>query len=129
MHCSCRRSASTQNTWQQTRYFHADFHRNGSLFLFLYFRKCLKFGKKQKNLLRKKFDLPHTNNRIYLLWNCFSNYVYPKDKYISLKGIGKILFGHFHQRKFKFPKFSYDVPCAKVNFSLIHPSHITIHSF
>ena len=29
---------------------------------------------------------------IYLLRNCFSNYVYLKDTYITLKGIGKVLF-------------------------------------
>ena len=45
----------------------------------------------QKLLLEKIFGSTHTNNRIYLLWNCFLNYVYLKDAYISLKGIGKIL--------------------------------------
>ena len=38
------------------------------------------------------FGSPHTSNRIYLLRNCFSNYLYLKDMYIALKGIGKILF-------------------------------------
>ena len=40
----------------------------------------------------KLFGSLHTSNRIYLLRNCFSNYVYLKDMYMSLKGIGKILF-------------------------------------
>ena len=35
---------------------------------------------------------PHTNNGIYLLWSCFSSYVYLKDVYITMKGIRKILF-------------------------------------
>ena len=45
------------------------------------------FIRKKKHLLEKIFG-----NWIYLLRNCFSNYVYLKDKYITLKGIGKILF-------------------------------------
>ena len=40
----------------------------------------------------KLFGSLHTSNQIYLLRNCFSNYVYLKDMYLSLKGIGKILF-------------------------------------
>ena len=40
----------------------------------------------------KLFGSLHTSNRIYLLRNCFSNYVYLKDMYLSLKCIGKILF-------------------------------------
>ena len=40
----------------------------------------------------KLFGSLHTSNRIYLLRNYFSNYVYLKDMYMSLKGIGKILF-------------------------------------
>ena len=50
------------------------------------------FIMKKKHLLENIFGSPHTSNRIYLLWNCFSNYVYLKDMYITLKGIGKILF-------------------------------------
>ena len=50
------------------------------------------FVKKKKHLLGNIFGSPHTSNRIYLLRNCFSNYVYLKDMYITLKGIGKILF-------------------------------------
>ena len=41
---------------------------------------------------RKLFVSLHTSNRIYLLQSCFSNYVYLKDLYMSLKGIGKALF-------------------------------------
>ena len=50
------------------------------------------FIRKKKHLLGNIFGSPHTSNRIYLLRNCFSNYVYLKDMYLSLKGIGKILF-------------------------------------
>ena len=39
---------------------------------------------------RKLFGSLHTY--YYLLQNCFSNYVYLKDMYMSLKDIGKILF-------------------------------------
>ena len=35
--------------------------------------------------------LPHKNNRIYLLWNCFSNFVYLKVVYVTLKGTEKIV--------------------------------------
>ena len=50
------------------------------------------FIRKKKHLLGNIFGSPHTSNPIYLLQNCFSNYVYLKDMYITLKGIGKILF-------------------------------------
>ena len=50
------------------------------------------FYKVKKHLLGTIFGLPHTSNWIYLLRNCFSNYVYLRDMYITLKGIGKILF-------------------------------------
>ena len=49
------------------------------------------FIRKEKHLLEKIFGSPHISNRIYLLQNYFSNYVYFKDMYISLKGIGKIM--------------------------------------
>ena len=92
------------------------------------------------------FGSLHTSNRIYLLPNCFSNYVYLKDIYLSLKGIGKILFVsllkillicktlNFTARppslvKLKFPLFAFNFLCEKVIFSLIHQTHITIHSF
>ena len=32
-------------------------------------------------------------------------------------------------KKLNFPKFAFNFPCEKVNFSLIHRTHITIHSF
>ena len=63
----------------------------GSIYLFI-LENYLQFRKKQKHLLGKIFSLPHTSNRIYLLRNYFSNYVYLKDIYITLKKIGKILF-------------------------------------
>ena len=50
----------------------------------LFIRKSICWG--------KCFGSLHTSNRIYLLWHCFSNYVYLKDMYMSLKGIGKTLF-------------------------------------
>ena len=50
----------------------------------LFIRKSICWG--------KFFGSLHTSNRIYLLWHCFSNYVYLKDMYMSLKGIGKTLF-------------------------------------
>ena len=76
----------------ETPYFYPDFDSNG-LFIFFYIsEKHFKFRKKQKYLLGKIFGSAHRSNRIYLLWNCFSNYVYIKDMYITLKGIGKILF-------------------------------------
>ena len=52
------------------------------------------FIRKKKHLLWNIFGSPHTSNWIYFLRNCsnFSNYVCLKDTYITLKGIGKILF-------------------------------------
>ena len=50
------------------------------------------FYKEKKHLLGNIFGSPYTSNQIYLLRNCFSNYVYLKDMPITLKGIGKILF-------------------------------------
>ena len=50
------------------------------------------FIRKIKHVIGKIFGSPHTSNWIYLLRNCFSNYVYLKDTYITLKGIGKTLF-------------------------------------
>ena len=70
------------------------------------------------------------------LRNGFSNYIYLKNMYITLKGIGKILFvsllrillickflnftAVFIKTKLTFSEFAYDSPCEKVNFSLIH---------
>ena len=50
------------------------------------------FYKEKTHLLGNIFGLPHASNQIYLLQNYFSNYVYLKDTYITLKSIGKILF-------------------------------------
>ena len=49
-------------------------------------------SEKYLNLLGKIFVSAHISNRIYLLRNCFSNYLYFKDKYINLKGTGRLLF-------------------------------------
>ena len=48
--------------------------------------------KRNKHLLRKVFGSLRTSNQIYLLRNCFSNYVYLKHMYITLKGIGNFPF-------------------------------------
>ena len=50
------------------------------------------FYKEKEHLLGNIFGSPYTSNRIYLLRNYFSNYVYLKDMYITSKSIGKILF-------------------------------------
>ena len=50
------------------------------------------FIRKKKHLLGNIFGSLHTSNRISLLRNCFSNYVYVKDMHITLKGIEKMLF-------------------------------------
>ena len=64
-----------------------------SISFFIYIsEKYLQFRKEQKHLLRKNFGPPHTSNRIYLLCNRFSNYIYLRDMQITLKGIGKVLF-------------------------------------
>ena len=47
---------------------------------------------KKEHLLGNVFGSPHTSNWIYLLQNCFSNYLHLKDMYTTLKGIGKIIF-------------------------------------
>ena len=57
--------------------------------LVIYFR--IYFRRIKKHLLGNKFGSPHTNNRIYLLRNCFSAYIYLKDMYITLKGIVSVL--------------------------------------
>ena len=67
-----------------------------------------------------------------------------KDMCITLKGIGKILFVSvfrilpickflnftvvFFRKKIN-PKFAYNFPSERVNFSLVHRTHIPIHSF
>ena len=102
------------------------------------------FIRKKKHLLGKIFGSPHTCNWIYLVRNGFSNYVCLKDTYMTLKGIGKILFVSVLRillickflnftavftKKLNFPKFAFNCPIEKGSFSLIHQTHITIHSF
>ena len=100
------------------------------------------FIRKKKHFLGK--SLSHTNNWICLLRNCFSNYVYLKDMYITWKGTEKIMFVSVLKilliwkflnftaaftKKWNSPKFALNFRCEKVNFSLIHRTYITIHSF
>ena len=73
------------------KYFNAYFDGNELLFPFLYFTEQPSVSIKTKAFIRRNFWFT-PSNRIYLLQNCFSNYVYLKDMYLSLKGIGKILF-------------------------------------
>ena len=68
-----------------------DLDGNGLLFLFLYFKKGLQYRKNKSICYRKLFDLLYTRNQIYLLRNCFSNYVYLQDICITLKRIAEIL--------------------------------------
>ena len=60
-----------------------------NFYFFLYIsEKYVQFRKKQKkHLLGKIFGSPHTSNQFYLLQNCFTNYIYLKDMYITLTGI------------------------------------------
>ena len=58
-----------------------------------------------------------------------------QDMFIILQGIGKILFvsvlkinGRLHKQKLNFSEFAQNFSCEKVNFNLIHPTHVTIHS-
>ena len=53
--------------------------------------KYLHFIKKQKNVWRKIFRPLLASNRIYVIPNYSSNYVYLEDRYKTLKGIGKIV--------------------------------------
>ena len=57
---------------------------NMKFLVILIIRKSICYG--------KLFGSLHTSNRIYLLRNCFWNYVYLNDMYMSLKGTGKIIF-------------------------------------
>ena len=116
-----------------------------SFFIIVFNMKLLVilFISKKKALARENF--PFTPfNWMYLLRNFFSNYAYLKDTYTTLKGIGKILFVSVLRillickflnftadslKKLNFPKFVFNFPCEKGNFSLIHRTHITIHSF
>ena len=109
-------------------------------YIFLYISETyFQLRKKQKPLLGRRFGLPQTSNRIYLLRNCFSSYIYLKDMYNTLKGIGKILFvsvliillickfrdftSVFTKKEINFPKFAYKSSFEHVN------SSVTIHSF
>ena len=110
-----------------------------------YFRKVYSNQKKARALvlLRIILVLPHTSNRIYLLQNCFSNYVYLKDMYITSKRIGNIQFTSMLRillictflsfaatfTKKNFSKFGCNFPLGKANFSLIHSTHIATYSF
>ena len=39
------------------------------------------------------------------------------------------LHGRLHLKRINYLKSAYNFPCEKVNFNLIHPSHITIQGF
>ena len=112
-------------------------------FFFIFQRSTFKLEKKTKAFVKENFRFTHTSNRLYLLWNCFSNYVHLKDLYITLKGIGKVLlvsvsrillicnflnFTAAVTKKINIKKFAYKFSCEKVNFSRIHPTHIAIPS-
>ena len=138
MHWSCKRNTSTQNDCHQTRYFNVNFDSNGLLFVFFAIsEKFLQFRKQQKYLLTKIFGSLDKSNRIYLMRNSFSNYVYLKDMYITLKEIEKILFvsvlriflicrfldftNVFTKKELSFQNFAYNFLCENVNINLIHP--------
>ena len=63
-----------------------------SIIVFSIKLQVILFIRKEMHLLGNIFGSPHTSNWIHSLRNCFSNYVYLKDMYITLKGIGKVLF-------------------------------------
>ena len=81
----CRRRISSPNTWQQTRFFNVDFDSNGLLFLFYIFQRS-PFNLENKVFVRENFGSPHRSNWIYLLRNCFSNYLqrYVPSKHINV---------------------------------------------
>ena len=112
-------------------------------FLNIFQESTFNLKQKQKYLWRNIFGSPHTSNRISLLRNFFSSYVYIKNVYITSKGIVKFLFvlvlriflicrflyvTAVFTEKIKLSKFECNFPFEKVNFSLAHPIH-TIHSF
>ena len=76
------------------KYFNAYFDGNELLFPFLYFTEQPPVSIKTKAFIRRNVWFT-PSNRIYLLQNYFSNYVYLKDMYITLTGISK-LHGHLH---------------------------------
>ena len=93
--------------------------------------------------MSKKFScLPR--NWIYLLQNYFSSYVYLKDIYKTLKGIGKIQFlseliillNLWISKFYKNLQKEDNSICQNLNntpyvwnFSVIHPTHITVYTF
>ena len=114
-------------------------------FFFSIFQRIIFNLEKNKSiLLRRIFGSTRTRNRIYLLRNSFSNYVYLKDIYITLKGIKKILFvsvlrtllifkflnftAVFTKKRIRLSKICMQYSMSEVDFSLIHPTHINIHS-
>ena len=85
-------------------------------------------------------------NWIYLRQNYFTSYVYLKDTYKTLernwknpiciklnnstKSVNfKISEESSQRNKLKLSKLEYYSLCAKVSFSVIHPTHIAIYSF
>ena len=59
-------------------------------FVFVFQRSTFNL-EKTKAFVKENFWFIPSSNRIYLLRKCFSNYVYLKDMYIKLKGVGKLL--------------------------------------
>ena len=87
-----------------------------SIIVFSIKLQVILFIRKEMHLLGNIFGSPHTSNWIHSLRNCFSNYVYLKDMYITLKGIGKILFVSV-------------LGILLICRFLIHGTHITIQSY
>ena len=113
-------------------------------FFSIFQRSIFNLEKNKSILLRRIFGSTRTRNRIYLLRNSFSNYVYLKDICITLKGIKKILFvsvlrtllifkflnftAVFTKKRIRLSKICMQYSMSEVDFSLIHPTHINIHS-
>ena len=76
----------------QTSYFNVDFDVNGLLFLFLYFKEVPSIQQKTSVSQGKFFVHPIQVAVCIYCGIGFSNYVYLKYIYITLKGTGKILF-------------------------------------
>ena len=91
-----RRSISTQNTWQQTRYFKVYFESNGLIFLFhiyIYLIEVPSIQKKTKSFAQVNFWFnPYKKPDILTVELFFKLCTYLKDMYITLKGIRRILF-------------------------------------
>ena len=90
-------------------------------FFFLHIsEKYFQFRKKQKHLLRKiLIPAVQVTGSIYCAIVFGTIYISQKCTMLqrNLKNV------------VKFVRFAYNFPCEKVNFSLIHQTHITIHSF